>query len=146
VADDVGERLLRDPVEAQLDVGRQPEGVEAVECDLHREAAGRRLLLGQPLERRTEAGDGENARVQLSREPAQPLERLGGEAREPVELPPGRGVGAGVGQGAEAEAEERQHLPHLVVEIARDPLPLLLLDRDQPGQQATSRFALARAR
>ena len=126
VLDDVRERLLHDPVERRLDLGRQPRLAERrMEVD-----ANVRLLrerIGQPLERRHEAEVVEHGRAKLDREAADVLERAHDLLPQLGQGGAGRVVRERLLERLQPEQDRGQRLPRLVVELAREPLTLQLL-------------------
>ena len=74
VLHDVRQRLLHEPVERRLDLGRQALAAE-IRLDLGRDAASLGERLAEPLERGGEAEVVQRGRPQLDREPPHVLER-----------------------------------------------------------------------
>ena len=111
--DRVGQRLLRDAEEGELDVRRRPGAVRAFEADL---ASGQALDPDdEPVER------GPDAQVVEDRQPQVAADR-------PQSIRDGAGdVGAlGVAGGIESLDEERQLLERVVVDVGRDARPFRL--------------------
>ena len=111
--DRIGQRLLRDPEERQLDIGRRPGAVGALQAD---------LATGQPLDAQDEPVEGgPDAQVVEDRQAQVAADRpqsIGDRARD---------IGAlGIAGGVEALDEDRQFLERVVVDIGRDARPFRL--------------------
>ena len=74
VLDDVRQRLLHEPVQRRLDLGREPAVALEVREELDRHAGLLREVVGQPFERGDEAEVVERLRAELDREAANVLE------------------------------------------------------------------------
>ena len=91
VLDRVGERLLGDPEERQLDVGRRPRAVGALEPDL---AAGQPLdPQDEPVEGRPDAEVVEDRQPQVAADRPQPVGRRSARSRRPPRRRPPRAGG-----------------------------------------------------
>ena len=110
VLDRVRQRLLGDPEEGQLDVGRRTRAVGPLEADL---AAGEPLdAQDEPVERRPDAEVVEDRQAQVAADRPQPVGHRPGD------------VGAlGVAGGVEAVDEQGQVLERVVMDVGRDPGP-----------------------
>ena len=141
VLGDVGEGLLEDPVDGRLDLrreARRPPGL-AVELDGDPGPRGPLVqVVGQgrasPMSSR-EVGRSSTARRWTSRPswPATPGARRSRSRRRESSGTRAPGHFSSEGQG-------RQLLADLVVQLARDPPPLVLLDRHQPAEQLQPRL------
>ena len=117
VLDGVRERLLGDPEERQLDVGRRPRAVRALEADL---AAGEPLdPEHEPVERRPDAEIVEDRQPQVAADRPEPVGDRPGELR--ALLVAGR---------LEAPDEQRQLLEGVVMDVGGEAGPLRFRGRD----------------
>ena len=133
MAHHVGERLLREPEEGGLDLGRQRSDRLAVEARFEPGAKGD--AIEQPVQRFVEPGLVEDRGPQLGRELAHGGERTADQIERVVER-----VEAGMGkrhstlQTHQVELRPGEELAELVVELARDPPPFVLLGGDQAAR------------
>ncbi len=115
--DRVRKRLLGDPEEGQLDIGRRSRAIRALEADL---ATGQTLdAQDEPVERRPDPQIVEDRQAQVAADGPQPI---GDRPRD---------VGAlRVAGGVEAVDEQGQFLEGIVVDVGRDTRPFRLRRRD----------------
>ena len=135
VLGDVGERLLDDPVERGLDLGRQP-----VVADGRLEVDRDPRLLGERLASRSSAGTRPKSSSacgpKLDREPADVLQRR----RRAAAAAPAAASRASSSVGRvldplQAEQDRGQRLAGLVVQLAREPRALELLRLDDAAER-----------
>ena len=123
---DVRQRLLHDAVERRLDVARQALRVEpGLEVD--RQPGLFTVGVREPLESRDEAEVVERARAQLDGEAPDVLERCHQRLPQLRDAPAQLVFALRVLHGLQPQERRGQRLPGLVVELARESLPLELL-------------------
>ena len=127
--DDVRERLLDEPVEHGLDLGRKPLVSEA-RIERRNDLAPLLERRGEALERRRQAEVVECRRPKLDRQAAHVLQRLHDELAQGGLGALGVLVAVGPANRLQPEEDRGQRLPRLVVQLAREPPPLELLRLD----------------
>ena len=142
VLGDVGQRFLGDPVEDQLDLGRQPAARPALPGSRPGYRADRRSAgPGRPGPRRSPRSSRAGGRSSIA------IRRTPSIASTVISSSVGGGVAhLGVRRGFErGQAEElgEEDLGGVVVQLAGDPLALLLLGADHLGGQGAELVAVA---
>ncbi len=129
VADDVGERLLGDAIEAESEVRR--EGARGLQAEPHRQAVPPLDLRAVVAESLGEAAALEDRGMEIVAQAAQILGQFRQAARDGVQLVALGGVlGELPARHPELDAQSGQPLAEVVVDLPGDPLPCLLLDGD----------------
>src|SRR6185503_18901153 len=128
----VGQRFLNDSKRMARDVVREPRKLLGVERDRNSGPFGG--VLYEILDRGLEAQLVEHAGTQLAGNPAHDLHRFVDALRDRLidgaELPGSAGALLGLlAEPRQVELERGERLAQLVVNLARDPSPLLFADR-----------------
>ena len=139
--DDVRQRLLHEPVQRRLDLGREATVALKVGDELDRHAGLLREVVRQPLERGDEAEVVERRRAELDRETADVLERRADELPHLADGRLERRLVVHVLEAAQAEEDRRERLAGLVVQLAGEAAALELL-RGHDSLQRVARHPL----
>jgi len=131
----VGQRLLQDPVHGGLREWGQPPRNAAVHAKVDDDTKRFRKVAHVSPRGRDEPLVVQHRGMQSAGQPPDIVHRVGGHFPQPLRDRPDFGELSDVCDGTKPHQQGGEGLPGLVVQLPRDPAPLLILRGEQPLQQ-----------